>query len=145
MYWIITMYSISCIFLGYFFLWKCRSNQIEIEEKKWLHIYIYAHEIYFINNAFYFPVCTAQQYNQLAPPPKATKAAPANQNIQRFFRVPFSVTESSAQGQMPERGWWYAHFDGQWIARQMEVHPTKVPVLLVAGMVMIICIIKGKD
>ncbi|XP_030850695.1 unconventional myosin-VI-like isoform X1 [Strongylocentrotus purpuratus] len=76
---------------------------------------------------------SAQQYNQLAPPPKATKAAPANQNIQRFFRVPFSVTGSTAQGQMPERGWWYAHFDGQWIARQMEVHPTKVPVLLVAG------------
>merc|ERR1712137_1304921 len=28
---------------------------------------------------------------------------------------------------------WYAHFDGQWIARQMELHPDKPPVLLVAG------------
>ncbi|XP_041463415.1 unconventional myosin-VI-like isoform X2 [Lytechinus variegatus] len=76
---------------------------------------------------------SAQQYNRLAPPPKTTKAPPTNQNIQRFFRVPFTVTESVAPGQMPERGWWYAHFDGQWIARQMELHPTKVPVLLVAG------------
>ena len=30
-------------------------------------------------------------------------------------------------------GWWYAHFDGQWIARQLEYHPDKVPVLLLAG------------
>lgn len=30
-------------------------------------------------------------------------------------------------------GMWYAHFDGQWIARQMELHPNKKPVLLLAG------------
>ena len=28
---------------------------------------------------------------------------------------------------------WYAHFDGEWIARQMELHPDKPPILLVAG------------
>lgn len=32
-----------------------------------------------------------------------------------------------------KRGLWYAHFDGQWIARQMEVHADKPPILLVAG------------
>ena len=32
-----------------------------------------------------------------------------------------------------KKGWWFAHFDGQWIARQMELHPDKPPVLLVAG------------
>ena len=32
-----------------------------------------------------------------------------------------------------EKGWWYAHFDGDWIARQMELHPDRPPVLLVAG------------
>ena len=31
------------------------------------------------------------------------------------------------------RGWWYAHFDGEWIARQMEILPDQKPVLLVAG------------
>ncbi|KAI8423720.1 hypothetical protein MSG28_012751 [Choristoneura fumiferana] len=31
------------------------------------------------------------------------------------------------------RGWWYAHFDGQYVARQMELHPDKAPVLLQAG------------
>jgi len=30
-------------------------------------------------------------------------------------------------------GYWYAHFDGQWIARQLELHPDKVPVLLLSG------------
>lgn len=32
-----------------------------------------------------------------------------------------------------KKGWWFAHFDGQWIARQMELHPEKAPVLLLAG------------
>ena len=32
-----------------------------------------------------------------------------------------------------KKGWWYAHFSGQWIARQLELHPDKVPLLLVAG------------
>ena len=32
-----------------------------------------------------------------------------------------------------KKGYWYAHFDGQWIARQMELHPDKAPVLLTAG------------
>lgn len=30
-------------------------------------------------------------------------------------------------------GMWYAHFDGQWIARQMELHPNRKPILLLAG------------
>lgn len=32
-----------------------------------------------------------------------------------------------------KRGWWYAHFDGQYVARQMELHQDKPPILLVAG------------
>jgi len=31
------------------------------------------------------------------------------------------------------KGWWYAHFDGRWIARQMELHDSKKPMLFVAG------------
>lgn len=50
-------------------------------------------------------------------------------NEQRFFRIPF-VKPSATTGQ---RGWWFAHFDGQWIARQLELHPDKHPILLVAG------------
>lgn len=53
-------------------------------------------------------------------------------NAQRFFRIPFvrPSTNISDQGQ---KGWWYAHFDGQYVARQMELHPHKPPVLLMAG------------
>lgn len=50
-------------------------------------------------------------------------------NEQRYFRIPF-VKSSSSSGQ---RGWWFAHFDGQWIARQLELHPDKEPILLIAG------------
>lgn len=31
------------------------------------------------------------------------------------------------------RGWWYAHFDGLYVARQMELHAEKPPILLIAG------------
>jgi len=50
-------------------------------------------------------------------------------NEQRYFRIPF-VKGSSSSGQ---RGWWFAHFDGQWIARQLELHPDREPILLIAG------------
>jgi len=46
---------------------------------------------------------------------------------QRYFRLPFSKPNTEA------RGWWYAHFDGDWIARQMEIHPGKDSILLLAG------------
>ena len=47
----------------------------------------------------------------------------------RYFRIPF-VRPSVVTG---PKGWWFAHFEGQWIARQMELHPEKLPILLVAG------------
>ncbi|XP_071051192.1 myosin heavy chain 95F isoform X2 [Onthophagus taurus] len=58
-----------------------------------------------------------------------------NDNSQRYFRIPFvrPATISSPQDPTGKRGWWYAHFDGQYVARQMELHAEKQPVLLVAG------------
>lgn len=49
----------------------------------------------------------------------------------RYFRIPF--VRGGAGGDGGTRGWWYAHFDGQYVARQMELHPDKTPVLLRAG------------
>lgn len=57
----------------------------------------------------------------------------------RYFRIPFvrAGGAGGAGGTAPadteRRGWWYAHFDGQYVARQMELHPDKTPVLLQAG------------
>lgn len=51
-------------------------------------------------------------------------------NEQRYFRIPFVKSASASSGQ---RGWWFAHFDGQWIARQLELHPDREPILLIAG------------
>ena len=53
---------------------------------------------------------------------KATVQAPKKSitsTDQRYFRVPF-VRPNSVDN---VRGWWFAHFDGEWIARQMEIHP----------------------
>jgi myosin-6 len=63
-----------------------------------------------------------------------------NTSSQRYFRIPFvrgTAANSSAGGNDStagsNRGWWYAHFDGQYVARQMELHPDKPAILLVAG------------
>ena len=40
--------------------------------------------------------------------------------VLKYFRLPFSKPDTET------RGWWYAHFDGDWIARQMEIHPGKL-------------------
>ncbi|XP_049870051.1 myosin heavy chain 95F isoform X2 [Pectinophora gossypiella] len=50
----------------------------------------------------------------------------------RYFRIPF-VRPAAGADAADRRGWWYAHFDGQYVARQMELHPDKTPVLLQAG------------
>ncbi|CAF4851043.1 unnamed protein product [Rotaria sp. Silwood1] len=55
---------------------------------------------------------------------------------QRYFRVPFNRPNDQNRDthvEQKKKGWWYAHFDGKWIARQMEIHPNQKPVLLVAG------------
>lgn len=62
---------------------------------------------------------------------------PIIESSQRFFRIPFVRPPAAGQSDNPntggKRGWWYAHFDGQYVARQMELHPDKPPILLVAG------------
>ncbi|CAF1034350.1 unnamed protein product [Rotaria sordida] len=55
---------------------------------------------------------------------------------QRYFRIPFirpNDQNRNTHGEQKKKGWWYAHFDDKWIARQMEIHPNKEAVLLVAG------------
>ncbi|XP_056151212.1 myosin VIb isoform X1 [Lampris incognitus] len=53
---------------------------------------------------------------------------------QRYFRIPFiRPADQYKDPQNKKKGWWYAHFDGPWIARQMELHPDKRPIVLVAG------------
>eukprot|EP00795_Rhopilema_esculentum_P017130 gene17128-8654_t len=52
---------------------------------------------------------------------------------QRFFRIPFAKpADQYRNSEYRKCGWWYAHFDGEWIARQLEIHPNGV-LLFVAG------------
>lgn len=88
---------------------------------------------------------TTMDENQRAPksvldaaksiPPRATPkaAGPAKNDAQRFFRIPFVRPSDQHRADQQQKGWWYAHFDGDWIARQMELHPDKPPILLIAG------------
>lgn len=72
--------------------------------------------------------------------PRAAVKTPINMTSQRYFRIPFvrstaasSLTGGNESTSGNKRGWWYAHFDGQYVARQMELHPEKPAILLVAG------------
>uniref|UniRef100_A0A3B3TB06 Unconventional myosin-VI n=1 Tax=Paramormyrops kingsleyae TaxID=1676925 RepID=A0A3B3TB06_9TELE len=69
-----------------------------------------------------------------APPIPARQHEIAMNRQQRYFRIPFiRPSDQYKDPQAKKKGWWYAHFDGPWIARQMELHPEKHPILLVAG------------
>ncbi|GAA6231679.1 myosin VIa isoform X2 [Lates japonicus] len=79
------------------------------------------------------PVKKASQQNP-APPIPARQYEVAMNRQQRYFRIPFiRPGDQYKDPQNKKKGWWYAHFDGPWIARQMELHPDKHPILLVAG------------
>ncbi|XP_049751870.1 unconventional myosin-VI isoform X2 [Elephas maximus indicus] len=73
------------------------------------------------------------QQNPVAQLPARQQEIEMNRQ-QRFFRIPFiRPADQYKDPQSKKKGWWYAHFDGPWIARQMELHPDKPPILLVAG------------
>jgi myosin-6 len=66
--------------------------------------------------------------------PVPSQAASKGTSVeQRYFRIPFTRPADEYREET-KHGMWYAHFDGQWIARQMELYPDKTPILLVAGM-----------
>eukprot|EP00064_Thunnus_orientalis_P010793 superscaffoldBa00001497_g10820 len=69
-----------------------------------------------------------------APPITAQHQEVAMNRQQRYFRIPFiRPADQYKDPQNKKKGWWYAHFDGPWIARQMELHPDKRPIVLVSG------------
>ena len=80
----------------------------------------------------------AEQETSRVSKPAVDKSMKAQQ---RYFCIPFtkpsddhrSSDHRSSDAGVTVKGSWYAHFDGRWIARQMELHNDKAPVLLVAG------------
>ncbi|NXM28399.1 MYO6 protein, partial [Oxyruncus cristatus] len=77
--------------------------------------------------------CMTAQQNPTAQLPGRQQEIEMNRQ-QRYFRIPFiRPADQYKDPQNKKKGWWYAHFDGPWIARQMELHPDKAPILLVAG------------
>ncbi|KAM4694168.1 unconventional myosin-VI isoform 7-T8 [Discoglossus pictus] len=74
-------------------------------------------------------------YAQQNPMPLPARQQEVEMNRQqRYFRIPFiRPADQYKEPQNKKKGWWYAHFDGTWIARQMELHPDKPPIMLVAG------------
>ncbi|XP_055381599.1 myosin heavy chain 95F isoform X4 [Condylostylus longicornis] len=63
-------------------------------------------------------------------PPLAQQKHEITSAQHRYFRIPFMRANCTDN---TKRGLWYAHFDGQYVARQMELHADKPPILLVAG------------
>ncbi|XP_037027761.1 myosin heavy chain 95F isoform X1 [Bradysia coprophila] len=65
-------------------------------------------------------------------PPRIQPKQEISSSIHRYFRIPF-MRANNNNTDPNKRGLWYAHFDGQYVARQMELHADKPPILLVAG------------
>lgn len=84
-------------------------------------------------DALHLSVTPAAEQNP-APPMMTQHQEVAMNRQQRYFRIPFiRPADQYKDPQNKKKGWWYAHFDGPWIARQMELHPDKRPIVLVAG------------
>lgn len=82
---------------------------------------------------FFLMMSHLAQQNPAPPVPVRQQEIAVNRQ-QRYFRIPFiRPADQYKDPQNKKKGWWYAHFDGPWIARQMELHPDKQPILLVAG------------
>ena len=64
--------------------------------------------------------------------PASSNPPGMTQQPQRYFRIRLAHA-SSQPGAPAKTGWWVAHFDGQRVARQMELYPGEPVVLLVAG------------
>lgn len=56
-----------------------------------------------------------------------------NRYEERYFRIPFVRPNADNPDSAGKKGWWYAHFTGQYISRQMEIPHGKKPILLMAG------------
>ncbi|NXY68076.1 MYO6 protein, partial [Glareola pratincola] len=87
----------------------------------------------FLFTCFFGFFCMIAQQNPTTQLPARQQEIEINRQ-QRYFRIPFiRPADQYKDPQNKKKGWWYAHFDGPWIARQMELHPDKAPILLVAG------------
>merc|ERR1712004_77892 len=83
-------------------------------------------------------MAAAANTGAIAKDPSMRASNSLSSDQQRYFRIPFAKPlegqeNSLSPSHQPPKGWWYAHFDGDWIARQMEITPESKPVLLVAG------------
>ena len=68
--------------------------------------------------------------------PEPSRPPSEENGVQRFFKIPFARPADEYRGDNPtlkKHGMWYAHFDGKWIARQMELYPDKQPILMASG------------
>ena len=66
--------------------------------------------------------------------PSKRSSSSSVKSEQRFFRIPYARPSDQLRiSNEAKKGFWYSHFDGKWIARQMEIYDEKPPVLLVAG------------
>ena len=89
------------------------------------------------NESIRAPASILEEANK---PSHVTMKKPVTTSDHRYFRIPFVRPDGSSDQSLltnpahqSGRGWWYAHFNGQWIARQMELHPGRTPILLEAG------------
>ena len=54
---------------------------------------------------------------------------------QRYFRAPLALRKHRESGTASaEKGYWFCHFDGEFIVREIELRPRVTTIVYVAGM-----------
>ncbi|KAK7108574.1 unconventional myosin-VI-like isoform X2 [Littorina saxatilis] len=74
-----------------------------------------------------------QKAEQVQAPARPQQVDQDKNAQQRYFKIPFARPADEFRDGNDKHGMWFAHFDGKWIARQMEVYPDKPAVILVSG------------
>ncbi|KAL8613682.1 hypothetical protein ACOMHN_029774 [Nucella lapillus] len=79
------------------------------------------------------PKAVEQAASKAVPQKPAPQQQQEKNAVQRYFKIPFARPVDEYRNSNKKHGMWYAHFDGRWIARQMEICPDKPAILLLAG------------
>ncbi|CAI2349946.1 unnamed protein product [Caenorhabditis sp. 36 PRJEB53466] len=78
------------------------------------------------------PLAVFSQQSAVPSAPIVATGSSSSPPVQRFFKVSFAAGKGQKHT-VPQNGMWYAHFNGQYIQRQLTLRPSQMPQLLVAG------------
>lgn len=66
-------------------------------------------------------------------PPSLLPKCSIPNKTERFFRSPLCNRKRTSPGALPEAGFWYTHFEGEFLIREILFKAKETPILLISG------------